>query len=42
MQILWLQRFSIVANFAIFPLKWRADLREQGAELSKLAGRWLG
>ncbi len=35
-----MQNFSAI--YAIEPLKWRADLREQGAESSQMVGGWLG
>jgi hypothetical protein len=31
-----------IANFAFYPLNCLAGMREQGAELTLLAGSWLG
>jgi hypothetical protein len=33
---------AFVAYFAILPLKWQADVREQGAELTFCVGGALG
>jgi len=30
-----------MATIAVFPLKWQAAAREQGAELTVMAGDWF-
>jgi hypothetical protein len=35
-------KFAIIADFAILPLKWLAEVREQGAELTFCVGGYEG
>ena len=41
-KLFYVMNVATVARIASNPLKWQADARERSAEMTQMAGRWLG